>query len=1247
MKKFLIKALTLLLICSLLPIIPVFAENTALQALTVESFTNEIATSITKDLTLPSEIGGEAITWEVTGTGIDANGKVTRKLEEAQSVTLTATTASDSKSFNYTVAPQTMDVIYQDNFAYPDWAGKAFMDASRGNTIGWDDQWGMNLTDQTIALDNGNYVFKKSGNITERTIYTFPSSPDNITVTFDIKFEAPEDKQSIYDFKFGMGAEGQGTSNVAVRYTFNKSTAEVPTEVSYANVRIPIEDEVINKRNSWIPVKATIDQKNQTISLWINNVQVLTDKKYTPSINADDRLTRLFIQPGSQSTCSPLMIDNFIVYEPKSAATFNVEKAVDDTILNLSSDLFSTQSSYAITENLNLSPSALAELNEKNGTTVTFESNNTNILSNSGAVKQSDSETTVVLTATVSKENVSKTKDLEFVVLPQGAYLFESESFSYPEYVGEYLPVLERWSGRTDETNFYAKIAKKNNSYFMEGQRSGVSTTNWYTYDFSGIRKTEKISLEFTITYRENISNYYYDFEFYGQDSSGAADNTNKLGYIRIANSEITASNHNWGTRYGTSRATTNSSDRIRLDFDFVNQCYDAYVNGKKITAYSIKFPNTVTYSTLANMKASNYRESTGSHYEFDDFTVKANAPVYLSDNVYDDVATRPLTAKLSLYRNDPFFAITSSYNDTYNLRQNLALLSYNDPYENQHFDFSGAALVEKATGTEKQLVNIDWQDESAPFLINGDYTGCNHGMPGILVESTGHDKTFADIGTVWKEDSCNDKWVLIRIVDKNGVQKLNFVALPKETSDSITFKKYLNTSTTQLVYSEDDNTGITGNSTTAITITKYDQEFQTKPSISIQEQKMYYVRDGIKTEISYADFEGKPTITCDEIILEERYNILSPESVIADLRANRISGAYTANPLLDELGTPVLNYHQTITVKSDGTILTELDHKLIEDVYSLTYYGSQFHPKDDVFGGGVYRYLPGTTAFTNSSNVSFDFSAPSKIENFQGSFTLNSSNWSNQGYNPDRFINYFKNTDGDNVMAFAAGFLPIGEAEVNSRAEKVTYSTYIPGHSQKTYPIFVNSANGYYKNANDTIKGVTYRKYIDLNNPVNKDGYTIEYDDKAYYYFDNVAAESKFNLSSEYIVTSAEVVYASKEVALSGTTVTISGNEKDFIVAAGTRGIEIEDAVYDKSSKTISFKLLNYGSEEKSVKLVAASYNNGKLCGISNSDVITAQGGVTIDSFAVNTSGDTFKLYIWDGSTDLKPVNLSYDILN
>lgn len=94
---------------------------------------------------------------------------------------------------------------------------------------------------------------------------------------------------------------------------------------------------------------------------------------------------------------------------------------------SLNLDLMTTQSSYAVTQNLSLT-TAKAQV-EAGGGSIRWISSDTNILSVSDNVglinRPQDKETTVTLTAKVTKNGETASKAISFTVLPISTFVFE------------------------------------------------------------------------------------------------------------------------------------------------------------------------------------------------------------------------------------------------------------------------------------------------------------------------------------------------------------------------------------------------------------------------------------------------------------------------------------------------------------------------------------------------------------------------------------------------------------------------------------------------------------------------------------------------------------------------------------------------------------------------------------------------------------------------------------------------------
>ena len=87
--------------------------------------------------------------------------------------------------------------------------------------------------------------------------------------------------------------------------------------------------------------------------------------------------------------------------------------------------------------------------------------------------------------------------------------------------------------------------------------------------------------------------------------------------------------------------------------------------------------------------------------------------------------------------------------------------LDYNDP-----IDFRVAGLQRKGHG---DIWHVDealavTTDEAAPVMLLDDWMGSNHGYScAVRAYVPAHDKTYADIGSLW-EDEAGIRWTLLRV---------------------------------------------------------------------------------------------------------------------------------------------------------------------------------------------------------------------------------------------------------------------------------------------------------------------------------------------------------------------------------------------------------------------------------------------------------------------------------------------------
>lgn len=107
--------------------------------------------------------------------------------------------------------------------------------------------------------------------------------------------------------------------------------------------------------------------------------------------------------------------------------------------------------------------------------------------------------------------------------------------------------------------------------------------------------------------------------------------------------------------------------------------------------------------------------------------------------------------------RNGGDVAFRTPFSAEYDLVQVMSGLSPGDPWRNNPVDFRLAGLQRRG---HADIWHVDRvlafsTDECAPFLINGEDIGGNHGHPcAVRACVPGHGCTCRDAGTLWQDDA-------------------------------------------------------------------------------------------------------------------------------------------------------------------------------------------------------------------------------------------------------------------------------------------------------------------------------------------------------------------------------------------------------------------------------------------------------------------------------------------------------------
>jgi len=477
----------------------------------------------------------------------------------------------------------------------------------------------------------------------------------------------------------------------------------------------------------------------------------------------------------------------------------------------------------------------------------------------------------------------------------------------------------------------------------------------------------------------------------------------------------------------------------------------------------------------------------------------------------------------MDISRNGGEIAFRTAFSSEYDLVQVLCGLS-SIPEKNCPVDFRLAALQRKGC---RDIWHMDQvlafsTDECSPMVINGEDIGGNHGHPcAIRATVPGHGKTVRDVGSLW--------------TDETG---LTFTLLRVESSDALLFlSENIGPSMTEYAFAG-RLTGMMSCIDTGEVLLPQRQQggVQLTPAIRHLRREAVCLRDGQWQEIG-SWMEG-----CERAEIREEYEIINPATVAAALRKERPTGGYTVPPSL-AVGDAMFRHRMVYRIEPDGTILCDFDHECLQDISMPCYLGIMHQLKCDVYGGGVWRYIPKVRPFT-AKGKAVDFTRPflTTQDTLPDNVPLTPDLWTNPTSPPDRQLDFIRRPDGTMAVGFASGFLPVGDGEPTRRAQNITEAATIVS-SCKTYPTFagglVNMRSG--KTHFPRLKGVAYKKYF---LPAAQDAslYTIPHGADTYVFMD---CFSDVPLSLTYPAAApAEALESTLPWQQDDTTLTATGSE-------------------------------------------------------------------------------------------------------
>ena len=156
---------------------------------------------------------------------------------------------------------------------------------------------------------------------------------------------------------------------------------------------------------------------------------------------------------------------------------------------------------------------------------------------------------------------------------------------------------------------------------------------------------------------------------------------------------------------------------------------------------------------------------------------------------------------------------------------------------------------------------------------------------------------------------------------------------------------------------------------------------------------------------------------------------------------------------------------------------------------------GVMYQEKLDVYKGGIWRYFPKALPFECDEGT-FDFSCPTPIvgQPFPQTKALTREDFCDAGDPHERAVDYFRDENGRDKMAFACGFLPLYDGEPSKRDKNVSCEIQLK-FTRKHYPTFMDGDV-------PSVKGIGYKKYF-IPCKDRASYYTVGADGKKYIYAD------------------------------------------------------------------------------------------------------------------------------------------------
>ncbi|MBE7025275.1 MAG: hypothetical protein E7408_04395 [Ruminococcaceae bacterium] len=422
---------------------------------------------------------------------------------------------------------------------------------------------------------------------------------------------------------------------------------------------------------------------------------------------------------------------------------------------------------------------------------------------------------------------------------------------------------------------------------------------------------------------------------------------------------------------------------------------------------------------------------------------------------------------------------VKTPYSEKYDLVQKFRGIDLTHGTFNDPVDFMEAGLIRR---DKWDCFHLDIpfaisNDEAVPCIINDTWIGAGHGHPCcVALYAPRHDKTIADVGSVWKDDA-GVTFTLLHVATEDH---LVFVS---ENIGTLCDYKFVMQISGKLTYVSD------GANTAPIPAGEEQSTVYLTRAYKFTKKRVIIIKDG-KERILYGSAE------CDSARIEEEYELRNPATVAPALTAARPSGGFTDQPDLGDFGETMLIHRMRYHILPDGTVLCDFEHEKTMDIRFDRWLGAMYQEKLDVFGGAIHRRIPKTLPLTLSDGT-FDFNTPVSLEKGiypESDPLITKEFWATPASPPDRVVDYFRDKEGHDRLGFACGYLPLYDGVPEKRLKHLTHTGYFK-NTRKVYPTFMNGDLS-------SVRGIAYKKYF-KQNADRASFYSITFEGKTYVYAD------------------------------------------------------------------------------------------------------------------------------------------------